>query len=128
VKLAYRKGFCIWYSTHRIVKLESLVFHIDSATDPVHVILIDGEDDDILCKDVNLPKQRDSNQLNFHTHRQRRKAKTHLLGPPANLTLLIPIFRHLAEEETIEKMNLSLALFLCSFHQQGAVEVDDFIV
>lgn len=53
---------------------------------------------------------------------------THLFRPPADSTLFISIFRHLGEEETVEEVNFALSLFRCSFHEQCAVKVDDFVI
>lgn len=43
--------------TKRVVILESLVLHVDRSAYPMHIVLIDREDDDILGENVDLQKR-----------------------------------------------------------------------
>ena len=52
----YNEGSLVRLGAQRIVVFEALILHVDSSAHPMHVILIDREDDDIQGKDVDLRK------------------------------------------------------------------------
>jgi hypothetical protein len=86
----------------------------------VHVILIDGEDDDVFGENVDLQM----GSVGDH----KRSPATDLFRPPADLALFISVFQYLGKEETVEKVYLALSLLLCPLHEHGAIKVDDFVV
>jgi hypothetical protein len=86
----------------------------------VHVILIDGEDDDVFGENVDLQM----GSVGDH----KRSPATDLFRPPADLALFISVFQYLGKEETVEKVYLALSLLLCPLHKHRAVKVDDFVI
>lgn len=113
---------------HGVVILESLVLEVDSPADPVCAVEVDGEDDNVLGKDIDLPKAH-----NQPVHGMQRGGRAHLFRPPRHLALRI-VNRQFGVKETIEPMYLPPRLSVLpnvgirSLLHHRHVEVDDFVV
>lgn len=95
---------CIPIVSHRVVVLYPLLGKVNGTCCPVHVTLVDRENEDIEREDINLKMHAEISGMDRTVH---RVTSTHFFSPALQPSCGVPLIHKLAVEKGIQKMNFS---------------------